>query len=101
MLFGFVVIWIVRPYFVQISLVFVLLSFIAINLFLIFKIFLKKKLSILNMLSILLTQFFLIVSINNLPKLESQNIDVNSILKQVPSPVFNEQQLGFMKKIFY
>ena len=47
------------------------------------------------MLSILLTQFFLIVSINNLPKLESQNIDVNSILKQVPSPVFNEQQLGF------
>ena len=96
MLLGFVVIWIVRPYFAQISLVFVLLSFIAINLFLIFKIFLKKKLSILNMLSILLTQFFLIVSINNLPELESQNIDVNSILKQVPSPVFNEQQLEFL-----
>ena len=32
--FGFVVIWIVRPYFVEISLIFVVLSFISINFFL-------------------------------------------------------------------
>lgn len=95
MLFGFVLIWIVRPYFIQISLVFVLLSFITIDLFLIFKIFFKKNLSILNMLLILLTQFFLIISINHLPELKGQNIDYNSILKQVPSPVFNEQQIEF------
>ena len=47
------------------------------------------------MLLILLTQFFLIISVNHLPELKDQNIDVNSILKQVPSPVFNEQQIGF------
>ncbi len=94
-LLGFILIWIVRPYFVEISLIFVLLSFVTINLFLIFKIFLKKNLSILNMLLILLTQFFLIISVNYLPQLKGKNIDVNSILKQVPSPVFNEQQIGF------
>jgi len=92
MLFGFVVIWIVRPYFVQISLVFVLLSFIAINVFLILKIFLKKNLSFLIMLFVLMTQFLLIISIINLPELKSQHIDKSSLLSQVPYPAFNEKR---------
>ena len=90
MLFGFIAIWLVRPYFVQISLIFVLLSFFTINLFLIFQIF-KKNLSKLSMLFILLTQFFLIISVNYLPELKNKNIDKSSILNHIPSPTFNSQ----------
>ncbi len=90
-LLGFILIWIVRPYFVEISLIFVVLSFISINFFLTFQIF-KKNLPKFSMLLILLTQALLIISIYHLPKFNYKNTEENSLLSQIPSPTFNQQQ---------
>ena len=91
MFFGFIAIWLVRPYFVQISFIFVVISFFTINLILVFKI-LKKNLPKLYIIFILLTQYFLIISINYLPGLKSHNIDDGTMLNKIPMPVFNEEK---------
>ena len=46
-----------------------------------------------------MTQFLLIISIKHLPelKIKSQHIDENSLLSQVPTPVFNEQNFKSIK----
>ena len=54
---GFVLIWIVRPYFVSISLIFISVIFTTINFYFIFYVF-KKKLNFLLFLCILFLQQF-------------------------------------------
>ena len=95
-IFGFILIWIVRPYFIQITLIFVIIFFLITNFFFIFQI-LKKKLSIFYLISILLTQIVLILSIINLPKLDKEEINENSLLAEIPSPVIDESKIAINK----
>lgn len=48
-------------------------------------------------MAILLTQFVLILSILNLPKLDNEKIDENSLLAAIPNPIIDEKKIIFNK----
>ena len=86
---GFVLIWIVRPYFVSISLLFISVIFTIINFYFIFYVF-KKKLNFLLFLCILFLQIISLISANQLSKLIKKDFDENAIFGAVPTPVLND-----------
>ena len=86
---GFVLIWIVRPYFVSISLIFTFVIFTIINFYFIFYIF-KKKFNFLLILCNLFLQIISLTSINQLSEFIKKDFDENAIFGAIPSPVLND-----------
>jgi hypothetical protein len=64
--FGFILIWLVRPYMIEINLLFVILIFGIMDLKLFF-FFLKRKISVVTLLIMVFAQFFLLTTVNFLP----------------------------------
>ena len=85
---GFVLIWIVRPYFVSISLIFISVIFTTINFYFIFYVF--KKIKFLLFLCILFLQIISVTTGNLLSELIKKDFDENAILGTIPTPVLND-----------
>ena len=88
-LIGFVLIWIVRPYFVSISLIFTFVIFTVINFYLIFYIF-KKKINFVLFIFVLFLQIILLISVNQINLLLKKDFDENVNFSAIPTPVLND-----------
>ena len=84
-IFGFLIIWLVRPYYLQISLIFMLLMFFVMNSFLVLKM-LKRKASGLFVLSTFLIQFMLFYAVDSFQIPAYKKTDKNSLITAIPSP---------------
>ena len=88
-LIGFVLIWIVRPYFVSISLIFTFVIFTVINFYLIFYIF-KKKINFVLFIFVLFLQIILLISVNQINLLLKKDFDEMSLLSAIPNPTLKD-----------
>jgi len=95
---GLITVWIAREYMVSILLIFILFIFLILNIFLITSI-VKRKITILPSLSLIIFQFFVISLINNLPNSNFTDIQIGGFPPSIVN--YSDSQATELERLAY